>query len=263
MRSYQTVDGGSAIFRLKDHYERLFYSASILELEIPYTIEELMEVTMELLRKNNLSAGYIRPVAMFGENKMGLNPKGAVLEVFIAVWPWGKYLSDKPIRVGISPWIRIHPKSLQCDAKVTGHYVNSILSNLWAVRNNYKEALILDFEGNVAEGPGENLFIIKDGKLLTPKPGSILPGITRNSIMQIAKKELGIETIEKTITKEEVFAADEVFFTGTAAEVTIIESVDGKKIGDQKNEVSEKLKTIYDEVVRGGKDQYKDWLSYL
>ncbi len=262
VRFYQT-DKGPAVFRLQDHTRRLFYSAHTLELEIPYTAEEINEATLELLRKNKFTSGYIRPVAMFGTEKMGLNPHGATLETFIAAWPWGKYLSDDPITVGISPWIRIHPKSLQCDAKINGHYVNSIMSSLWAKNNNYQEALVLDFNDNVAEGPGENLFLVKDGQLITPAPGNILPGITRKTIMELAKNELGIHTEERIVTPEEVFAADEAFYTGTAAEVTIIGSLDGKQIGNGDNEISEKLKKLYHDVVTGKVEKYHDWLTWV
>lgn len=260
IRFYKT-DKGPAVFRLKEHMERLHYSASVIELEIPYSVEQLCEANIELLAKNGFQDGYIRPVALFGEGKMGLNPHGADIDTFIAAWPWGKYLSDDPITVGTSPWIRIHPKSLQCDAKINGHYVNSIMSSQWAHNNDYQEALLLDFEGKVAEGPGENIFLVKDGKLLTPKLGTILAGITRATIIELAANELGMETIEQDIYPEDLHTAEEVFFTGTAAEVTLIKSIDGKQIGDQKNEISEKLKSLYHDVVTGKVEKYEHWLS--
>ncbi len=262
IRFYQTVNGKSAVFRLSEHLKRLEYSSQIIELESPYSIKELEEATTQLLSKNGFTNGYIRPVAMFGENKMGLNPNGADIDVFVAAWPWGKYLSDEPISVGISPWIRIHPKSLQCDAKINGHYVNSIMSNQWAVKRGFQEALLLDYEGNLAEGPGENLFLIKNGKLFTPKLGTILAGITRSTIIELAHKELNLETEEKTLTKEDLFGADEAFYTGTAAEVTIIASVDNQQIGTQANTISEKLKKLYHEVVTGAQPKYEGWLTY-
>lgn len=262
IRFYETAKG-PAVFRLTEHMERLHYSASILELEIPYSVEELNQATVKLLKENQFTSGYIRPVCMFGEGKMGLNPHGAEIETFIAAWPWGKYLSDEPITVGISPWIRIHPKSLQCDAKINGHYVNSIMSSLWAHRNNYQEALLLDHEGNLAEGPGENLFLVKDRKLFTPKLGTILAGITRKTIIELAKKELGLEVVEKTLTTDDLFSADEAFFTGTAAGVTILKSVDGRQIGDQTNEISERLKKLYHEVITGKMPKYEGWLTTI
>jgi len=262
IRCYQT-ERGTAVFKLKEHMERLHYSASVLEIKIPYSVEELSQANLEVIRANKLDSGYIRPVAMFGEGKMGLNPHGADIDTFIAAWAWGKYLSDDPITVGTSPWIRIHPKSLQADAKINGHYVNSIMSSQWAHNNNYQEALLLDYEGNLAEGPGENLFIIKDGTMYTPKLGTILSGITRATIIEIAEAELGIKTIETTLKPEDLVNADEAFFTGTAAEVTILKSIDGQQIGDQSNDISGKLKQLYADVVEGRVEKYDNWLSYV
>lgn len=262
IRCYQTPKG-TAVFRLREHMERLHYSASILELEIPYSVDELCQATLDVLAANKLDSGYIRPVACFGEGKMGLNPHGADIDVFIAAWPWGKYLSDDPITVGTSPWCRIHPKSLQSDAKINGHYVNSIMSSQWAHNNDYQEALLLDFAGNLAEGPGENLFLVKDGTLYTPQLGTILNGITRATIMELAETELGVKTVETTLSPEDLATADEAFFTGTAAEVTIIKSVDGESLGDQSNQISGQLKDLYHRVVSGEEPKYDEWLSYV
>ena len=261
IRFYET-ENGAAIFRLREHIERLFYSAKFLELKIPFSVEKICDATCELLQKNNFSSGYIRPIVFFGEKKMGLNPHGAEIETVIAAWPWGKYLSDDPISVGISPWRRIHPKTLPADAKITGHYVNSILSSLWAKKNNFQEALLLDCDENLAEGPGENLFLIKNGKIFTPALGNILAGITRNSIIEIAKND-GISVEEKILKPNDLFSADEAFFTGTAAEVTIIDSVDGKKIGEGKNKISENLKQKYSEIVSGKNKKYLHWLTKI
>jgi branched-chain amino acid aminotransferase len=262
IRCYKT-ERGTAVFRLKEHMERLQYSGSILEIKMPHSVEDLCQATLQLLKANNLESGYIRPVACFGEGKMGLNPHGAEIDVFIAAWAWGKYLSDEPITVGTSPWIRIHPKSLQADAKINGHYVNSIMSSQWAHNNGYQEALLLDYKGNLAEGPGENLFVLKDGAIYTPELGTILNGITRATIMELAEKELGIKTIQKTLTPDDLINADEAFFTGTAAEVTILKSIDGKQIGTQENEISTKLKNLYADVVEGRVEKYDEWLSYV
>ncbi|NCP67895.1 branched-chain amino acid transaminase [bacterium] len=262
IRCYKT-ERGTAVFRLKEHMERLQYSGSVLEIKMPHSVQDLCQATLELLKANNLESGYIRPVACFGEGKMGLNPHGADIDVFIAAWAWGKYLSDDPITVGTSPWIRIHPKSLQADAKINGHYVNSIMSSQWAHNNNYQEALLLDYKGNLAEGPGENLFIIKDGEMFTPELGTILNGITRATIMELSEKELGIKTIQKTLTPADLLNADEAFFTGTAAEVTILKSIDGNQIGTQANEISGQLKQLYADVVEGRVEKYNDWLSYV
>lgn len=262
IRCYKT-NRGTAVFRLKEHMDRLHYSASVLEIDMPYSVETLGQATLKVLAANQLESGYIRPVACFGEGKMGLNPHGADIEVFIAAWPWGKYLSDDPITVGTSPWIRIHPKSLQADAKINGHYVNSIMSSQWAHNNSYQEALLLDYNGNLAEGPGENLFIVKDGVLYTPELGTILNGITRATIIELAEKELGIKTVEKTLTPADLSNADEAFFTGTAAEVTILKSIDGQRIGTQANEISGQLKQLYADVVEGRVEKYDEWLSYV
>lgn len=262
IRCYKT-NKGTAVFKLKEHMERLHYSASVLEIEIPYSVEALCQANLDLLATQKLESGYIRPVACFGEGKMGLNPHGADIDVFIAAWPWGKYLSDDPITVGTSPWIRIHPKSLQADAKINGHYVNSIMSSQWAHNNNYQEALLLDYEGNLAEGPGENLFIIKEGVIYTPKLGTILSGITRGTIIEIAEAELGIKTVETTLTPDDLKNADEAFFTGTAAEVTILKSIDGQQIGHQENPISSQLKQLYADIVEGRVEKYDHWLSYV
>ena len=260
IRFYKTSTG-SAVFRLDEHMKRLHYSASVIEFEIPYSTEELSIATTDLLKQNNFTDGYIRPIVFFGENKMGLNPHGADKECIIAAWPWGKYLSDDPINVGISPWERISPKSLQCDAKINGHYVNSIMSSQWAHKNKYQEALLLDYLGNVAEGPGENLFIIKKGKLLTPKLGTILAGITRATIIELAKNELSLDTEETTLSPKDILEAEEAFFTGTAAEVTIIKSLNRQQIGTQENTISNKLKNIYHNVVTGKLKKYEHWLT--
>ncbi len=262
VRFYST-DRGPAVFKLKEHTKRLFYSVGTIEMEIPYSQEEINQATLETISANGFSDGYIRPIAFYGADKLGLNPTGNPVETVIAVMPWGKYLSDDPIEVGLSPYVRIHPKSLICDAKISGHYVNSTLSNQWAKKNNYHEALLLDFEDNLAEGPGENLFLVKDGKLMTPQLGSILPGITRATIMELAKEEFGIETLEKTLKLKDLLEADEAFYTGTAAEVTLIKSLDREQIGDQSNLISTKLKQLYGDVVTGKVEKYHDWLSFV
>ena len=259
---YSNTDNGPAVFKLREHMERLLYSGSVIELESEHSVDALCEATLETIRANPFEDGYIRPIIFYGADKLGLNPAGNPCETAIAVMPWGKYLSDDPIEVGLCPYVRIHPKSLVSDAKISGHYVNSTLSNQWAKKHKYHEALLLDFEGNLAEGPGENLFMIKDGTLYTPKLGSILPGITRATIMDLAQKELRVETIEKTLTMDDLMASDEAFYTGTAAEVTIIGSIDRTPIGDQSNEISGKLKKIYADVVTGKMEQYHEWLSF-
>jgi len=263
-RFYNTSEG-PAIFRLSDHTKRLFFSASSLRLPINFTEEEVNEATKEVVRINKLESGYIRPLAFFGEGKMGLRPEGATPRLLIACWPWGKYLEDRPLRISISKYIRIHPKSLVTEAKVTGHYVNSILAVQDAVSDRgYDEALLLDYEGNLAEGPGENLFLVKDGVLHAPKTGSILPGITRQTVIQSAKEKFGIETIERTIHPDELWEADEAFYTGTAAEISPISSVDDRNIADGKEgEITKKIKDLYFRIVGGKEGKYNSWLTHI
>jgi branched-chain amino acid aminotransferase len=261
-RFYETPKG-PAIFRLQDHTARLFYSAKTLQLPIEFSEDEINQATLETIRVNEVPSGYIRPLAFFGEGVMGLRPVGATPHVVIACWPWGKYLADRPVKIKISKYIRIHPQSLVSDAKVTGHYVNSILAVQDVVPQGYDEALLLDYKGNVAEGPGENIFLVKDGKLHTPKLGTILAGITRKSVIKIAS-DLGIETVERTITPEELWQADEAFFTGTAAEVSAIGEIDDKKIGNgEEGEITAKLKSEFMSAVQGKNPKYEHWLSYV
>jgi len=262
VRFYDT-DKGPAVFRLKDHTDRLFRSAEAFEMKVPFSKEEINKATLETISKNKVKAGYIRPIVFFGYGKMGLNPVGADLNVAIAVWPWGSYLGEEAVRVKIPKIIRTHPGTTDPNAKICGNYANSILANLEIKKAGYDEALLLDYKGNIAEGPGENIFIVKDGKLLTPPLGNVLPGITRMSIFQIAKDN-GIEVEEKILKKEDVFNADEAFFTGTAAEVTAIASVDDKKIGSEApGPITNKLKEIYLDAVHGKLEKYKSWLSYV
>jgi len=257
IRFYKT-EKGPAVFRLKEHTKRLFDSAKTFDMEISYTQEEINDAILETVKKNEIEEGYIRPIAFFGYGVMGLNPKGAPVQLAIAVWPWGKYLGEKAVSIASSSYIRTHPQSTNPNAKITGNYQNSILANQEAKKNGYDEALLLDFKGNVAEGPGENIFIVKDGKLITPKLGNVLPGITRQAIIQIAGDE-GIEVIEKDMKLDEVYSADEAFFSGTAAELTIIDSVDDNKIPI--GPISTKLKQIYMDAVHGKIEKYKEWIT--
>lgn len=262
IRFYKT-DRGPAIFRLGEHMERLLYSAGALQMKVPYTKEILIEATIDLISKNGLESGYIRPLIYFGYGKMGLNTDGCPVNVSIAAWPWGSYLGEKPVRVKISEFIRIHPKSTVADAKLCGHYVNSIMASHDIHGKGYDEAILLDFEGKVAEGPGENIFLVKDGELLTPPTGNILPGITRASVMEIAANE-GITARESTLTPKDLFNADEAFFTGTAAEVTPISSIDDNIIGDGKGgPITAKIKDIFLKAVTGKEDMYGKWLTYI
>jgi branched-chain amino acid aminotransferase len=225
IRSYKTEDGVK-IFKAKEHYERLLYSANKMHIDLDYTVEELTNLTYELLEKNNLQDAYIRPLVFLGAN-MSLQPTDEV-HLMLCAWEWGKYLGDEQLRLMTSTYQRPNPKSCFVDAKVTGHYTNSILATTEAKKEGYDEALLLDMNDNVAEGPGANFFYEKDGRLITCPVGNILPGITRQTIFEICE-ELGIEIEERFFTQKDVYQADGAFFTGTAAEVAGIESLDGKK----------------------------------
>jgi len=259
IRVYKT-DKGPAVFRLKEHVKRLFDSAKSLFMDVPFSEKEIIAAVKKTIKENGLEEGYIRPLIFYGYGKMGLDPKGASVDVIIAVWPWPKYLSEE-IKVKISPFIRIHPKSLNAEKKVCGHYVNSILAGVEAKRDGYDEALLLDYEGKVAEGPGENIFMVKNGEIKTPRVvGQILPGITRDSVMQLAK-DLGLKVEEGDVTVEELKEADELFFTGTAAEVTGIVKLDDKEF--KKGEITSKLREKYLDIVKGKDEKYFNWLDFV
>jgi len=262
IRCYETKKG-TAVFRLEDHMKRLLYSAKVLEMKVPYSIEQLNEATLELLRKCEMKEGYIRPIIYFGYGKMGLNPTGSPIETVIACWGWGKYLEHEAVDVKTSDYIRIHPKSTVTDAKITGHYVNSTLASLALAGTGAHEALLLDHEGNVAEGPGENIFMVKDGELKTPAQGNILPGLTRDTVMTLAKDQ-GLSVREEVLRLDDLLGADELFFTGTAAEVTAIASLDGHKFGDgSPGPITKQLKQSYMAVVRGEDLNYEHYLTYI
>lgn len=262
IRAYKTERGG-AVYRLREHMERLQYSSQVLGMEVPYSVDQLCEATCELLRRNDLEQGYIRPLVFHGYGVMGLNPRNSPIEVMISCWPWGAYLPVEAADVKVSSYIRIHPRSTVADAKICGHYVNSILAVLELRGTKYHEALLLDSEGNIAEGPGENFFIIKNGELLTPSLGTILAGITRSSVIQIAR-DLGIHVVERRIPLAEIMSADEAFFTGTAAEVTAIGSVDDTPIGDGKpGPITSKIKETYLNAVYGRDSRYDMFLTYV
>ncbi|MBW2980193.1 branched-chain amino acid transaminase [Candidatus Woesearchaeota archaeon] len=262
IRFYET-DKGPAVFRLKAHVDRLFDGAKKSFMKVPYSKEEINKAILETIKVNGIKAGYIRPIFFYGYGKMGLDPHGAPVNCSIAVWPWGSYLGEDAVKVKTSNFMRIHPKTTHAASKICGHYVNSIFASCEAKAEGYQEALLLDYQGNIAEGPGENFFIIKDGKLLTPKLGNILEGITRKSIIQLAKDE-GIEVEETTLTPEDMKNADEAFFTGTAAEVSPIASLDDKQIGDSKaGPITSKIKEKFLDIVHGKNPKYEDWLSYV
>ena len=266
VRAYKT-ERGTAIFRLEDHTDRLFNSAHIFQMAIPYDKATINEAHKEVLRANNLEAGYLRPIAFYGSEKMGVSPKGAKVHVAIAAWPWGAYLGEegleRGIRVKVSSYTRHHVNISMVRAKASGHYINSILANNEVTNEGYDEAMLLDPEGYVAEGAGENLFIVKKGKLYTPDLTSCLEGITRATVLQIAE-ELDLSVQEKRITRDEVYCCDEAFFTGTAAEVTPIRELDGRQIGiGRRGPITAQIQARYFDVVNGRSAQHDSWLAYV
>ncbi|MEI6737706.1 MAG: branched-chain amino acid transaminase [Pseudomonadota bacterium] len=267
VRAYKTEVPalGTAIFRLREHTKRLFNSAKIYQMAMPYSMEEIMEAQRLVVRENKLESCYLRPLAYYGSEKMGVSPKGSKVHIAIAAWPWGAYLGEdglkKGIRVKTSSYARHHVNVTMPRAKVSSTYANSILANNEAVDHGYDEALLLDTEGYVAEGAGENLFIVRDGKIYTPELTSALDGITWRSI-QIMCAEHGISVEARKITRDDVYIADEAFFTGTAAEVTPIRELDGRIIGEgQRGPITEKLQSAFFDIVYGRNPKYHSWLT--
>jgi branched-chain amino acid aminotransferase len=265
IRAYETKRG-PAVFRLTDHIERLFNSAKIFFLDIPFTVEELVEATKETVRVNNLSACYIRPLVYLGYGEMGLNPLPAPVNVSIAVWPWGTYLGDEGIangvRMKISSWQRHDPNAMPPAAKGTGMYINSSMAKVEALKAGYDEAILLSPQGYVSECTGENIFLIKDGRIITPPVSAgALEGITQHSVMTMARDE-GIDCSVGNILRSDLYTADEAFLTGTAAEVVPIRSVDDRELGDP-GPITRRIQELYHQVVRGEIDQYKDWNEYV
>lgn len=264
VRAYKT-DGGTAIFRLEEHTKRLFRSAHILNLSIPFDKETLIEAQRNLVRENGLETAYIRPIAYLGSEGMGLRADNLSVHVAIATWEWGAYLGaenmERGIRVRTSSYTRHHVNISMCKAKAIGNYTNSILALQEALACGYEEALMLDNEGYVQEGSGENLFLVVNGELYTPDLTSALDGITRATILAFAQ-ELDIPVREKRITRDEVYVADEAFFTGTAAEVTPIREADNRTIGNGgRGPITEKLQSLYFDQVAGRRSQNQQWLT--
>ncbi len=254
-----------AIFRLPEHIDRLYESAKVFAMEIPFSKEEFSKAIIETIIANELEEGYIRPLVYLGD-KMGLNPVGAPIKCGIAVWPWDKYLAKPAVNTIISKYIRIHPKSGEMAAKISGVYFNSALASLEAQRAGVDEAILLDADGFVAEGPGENIFIVEKNSVITPAIGTILPGITRATIMQIIDDlTTGLMKVkEEKITPERLKSAQEAFFTGTAVEITAIAKVNGTPIGTgQISGLTIFLKELYSAVVHGQTDRYDHWLTYI
>jgi branched-chain amino acid aminotransferase len=266
IRCYNTRKG-PAIFRLNDHFDRFYDSAKILEMKLPFTQKKLVSVTKELVKKNKLKECYIRPLGFFGYGRMGINPLGIKPMVGIAAWKWGAYLGaaalKKGIRAEVSSWTRIHPTSMPTKAKASGNYVNSILAKIEAVNDGYDEAILLDHQGNVSEASAENLFIVKDGILMTAPKTDILEGITRESLIQVAQ-DFGMPFKEERFTRDQLYTADEVFMCGTAAEVTPVRSVDKRKIGKGKpGEITKTLQKTFFDIVHGKNAYYEKWLDYI
>ena len=267
VRAYKT-DKGTAIFRLREHTERLFNSAKILRMPMPFKLDELMQAQIDVIKANNLESGYLRPLIWMGSEKMGVSPKGAKVHAMVAAWPWGAYLGEdgmnRGIRVKTSSFTRHHVNITMTQAKSVSNYTNSILANLEATEDGYDEALLLDTAGFVSEGSGENVFVVKEGVVYTPDlSAGALNGITRKTVTAICK-DLGLELKEKRITRDEIYIADEAFFTGTAAEVTPIRELDRVQIGEgTRGPITEKIQSAYFDIVYGRNAKYADWLTLV
>ncbi|MBV7481652.1 branched-chain amino acid transaminase [Bordetella sp. BOR01] len=264
VRAYKT-DAGTAIFRLQDHTRRLCNSAHIYQIPMPFDPDTLNAAQCEVVRANQLESCYLRPLVFYGSEKMGVSPKGAKVHVAIAAWPWGAYLGEEAlaqgIRVKVSSFARQHVNVTMPRAKVATTYANSIIANAEALQDGYDEALLLDTDGFVAEGAGENVFIVKDGILCEPEIASALTGITRSTVHALAA-DLDIPVVTKRLTRDDIYIADEAFFTGTAAEVTPIREVDNRKIGaGRRGPVTEKLQTAFFDLVNGRNAKYAHWLT--
>ena len=267
VRAYKT-EQGPAIFRLPEHTRRLFNSAKILRMPMPFTEQALIDAQCEVVRQNQLSSCYIRPLVFIGAERLGVSPKGNRIHVIVAAWSWGAYLGEegmaRGIRVKTSSYTRHHVNITMTQAKAVSNYTNSILANMEALDDGYDEALLLDASGFVSEGAGENLFVVKDGVIYTPDlSAGALNGITRNTVMHIAK-DLGIEVVQKRITRDEIYIADEAFFTGTAAEVTPIRELDRVSLGSgARGPMTELVQQAFFDIVNGRNAQYSHWLTHV
>jgi branched-chain amino acid aminotransferase len=268
MRCYKGDDGRSAIFRAREHIRRLVDSAHIVEMPMPYSEEELLKASADVVRANRFEECYIRPLAFYGEGEMGLAARGNRTRVAIAAWPWGAYLGkeslEKGVRLKTSSFVRFHHNSMMPAAKASGNYINSILAGYEARRSGYDEALLLDVQGFVAEGSGENVFVIREGVVRTPPLTSILPGITRASVMTILA-DLGVPVVEQFFARDTIYIADEAFMTGTAAEVTPVRELDDRRIGTgQPGPITRKVQEVFQRALRGrGDDRYGSWRYHV
>lgn len=264
IRCYKT-DTGSAVFRLKEHVDRLFSSMHICQMESPFTREQVYEAILGTIRVNKIEACYIRPIAYIGYGAMGIFPKENPIDIAIAVWPWGSYLGEEGlkngIRVKISSFNRPHVNATMVRSKTSANYANSLLAKREALKDGYDEAMLLDTDGYVAEGSGENVFIVRNGKIKTPPLTAILEGITRDTIIQLAR-EHSIPLVEERFTRDELYIADEAFFTGTAAEITPIREVDNRKIGSGKpGPITQKMQAAFFDIVHGRDKKHAAWLA--
>ncbi len=267
VRAYH-ADQGTAIFALDAHTRRLIDSCKILGMKIPFDHEQLKQAQIDAVRENRLDSAYIRPMAFYGSEGMGLRADNLSVHVIVAAWEWGAYLGaegmEKGIRIKTSSYTRHHVNIAMTKAKANGQYINSMLALQSAIEDGYDEALLLDPEGYVAEGSGENIFVIRDGVIYTPEVTSALNGITRKTLFMLAKEELGLDIVEKRITRDEIYIADEAFFTGTAAEVTPIRELDNRPIGiGSRGPITEKLQTAYFDLVHGRNDKHLDMLTFV
>jgi branched-chain amino acid aminotransferase len=267
VRAYKTAQG-TAIFRLEEHTQRLFNSAKILRMNIPFSVQDVMQAQRAVVRENKLESGYLRPLTWIGSQKLGVSPRGNKIHIMVAAWAWGAYLGEegmkRGIRVKTSSYTRHHVNITMTQAKAVSNYTNSILANMEALDDGYDEAMLLDASGFVSEGAGENLFIIKDGVVYTPDlSAGALNGITRNTVFHICK-DLGLELVQKRITRDEVYIADEAFFTGTAAEVTPIRELDRVQIGiGSRGPLTEKIQSAFFDIVNGRNPKYAGWLTLV
>ena len=265
VRAYKTANG-TAIFRLREHTERLFNSAKILRMKIPFTVEQVVDAQRAVVRENQLESCYLRPLTWIGSEKLGVSPKGNKIHLSVAAWAWGAYLGEEGLKRGIrvktSSYTRHHVNITMTQAKAVSNYTNSILANTEAVDDGYDEALLLDASGFVSEGAGENIFVIKNGVVYTPDlSAGALNGITRNTVFSICQ-DLGLKVVEKRITRDEVYIADEAFFTGTAAEVTPIRELDRIELGTgSRGPITEKIQSAFFDIVNGRNPQYAHWLT--
>ncbi len=261
IRFYDTKKG-PAIFQLSRHVDRWLYSAKCLRMKMSYSKNQLTKATVETVKANKIPCGYIRPISFYGHGPLRVNPTGLPVDTAIACWPWGAYLGEEAVKLKVSSFVRIHPKSTFADAKITGHYVNAMLAGMEATTAGYTEALMLDYKGSVAEGSAENIFIIKNKTIYTPPLGTILAGITRESVIILARN-LGYKVMEKKMKVKDIMAADECFLTGTAAEISPVGQIEKTKLKNQFGPITKHLQEEFMKIVSGENKKYYKWLTFV